>query len=200
MRSPAGPCMTPLAERRTTVLAGRGLTVLAERGMTALASAAIFVLAFLILTPPAGAQNVGLPEGAEAPPANLEDLDGNPVSLLDHIGNGTPALLEFWATWCGQCRLLQPKMDQVQATYGDRLNIMAVAVAVSQTPAQVRRHLEEHDPGYPFLWDGRGEAVRNYNIPGTGVILLFDGDGRVVYNGTGGDQDLMGAVERLLGP
>ncbi len=77
---------------------------------------------------------------------------------------------------------------------------MAVAVAVAQSRRRVRRHVDEHDPGYPYLWDDRGSAVRAYEVPTTSVVVLVGDDGRVAYTGVGPDQDLIAAVERVLAP
>lgn len=156
--------------------------------------------AALLLIPPVAsmAQEVGLPLGTSAPSAALEDLDGNAVDLLDYI-QGRPALIEFWATWCENCEALAPQMEQIQDEYGDRMNVVAVAVAVSQSVRRVRRHLEDHDAGYPYLWDVNGAAVRAYLAPTTSVVVILDADGKVVYTGSGGGQDLVGAVKALLG-
>jgi thiol-disulfide isomerase/thioredoxin len=146
----------------------------------------------------AGEGQVGLAIGTPAPEATVEDLDGNPVELLDLVDDG-PVLIEFWASWCENCEALQPQLDEIQATYGERLKIIAVAVAVSQSLRRVKRHLEDHDPGYPYVWDGRGAAVRAYEAPTTSVVVILDQEGKVAYTGVGGQQDLIGAVERVLG-
>ncbi len=146
----------------------------------------------------AGEGSVSLAYGTEGPGAAVEDLEGNAVDLIDYV-KGKPALIEFWATWCELCEALQPQLDEIQATYGDRMNVVAVAVGVAQSIRRVRRHLEEHDPGYPYLWDARGAAVRAYNATTTSIVVMLDGDGKVVYTGVGAAQDLTGAVERLLG-
>lgn len=155
-----------------------------------------------LLTPlGVGAQGVGevsLPIGTLAPPAQLEDLNGNRIQLLDYVRD-RPALLEFWATWCENCEALQPQLDLIHEMYGDRLNMVAVAVAVSQSVRRVRRYLEDHDPGYPYLYDALGAAVRAYEAPATSVVVLLDADGRVAYTGVGPDQDLVKAVEALIG-
>ena len=145
------------------------------------------------------AQEVGLPLGTAAPAAAVEDLDGRAVELLDLV-RGKPALIEFWATWCENCEALQPQLDEIHARYGDRLSVVAVAVAVSQTVRRVKRHLEDHPAGYPYLWDAQGAAVRAYKAPTTSVVVILDAAGRVVYTGSGRAQDLRGAVAKVLTP
>lgn len=170
---------------------------------TSAARLALALLSLALLGPGAlraqGELEVGLPVGSEAPAAALEDLDGNPVDLSDYLGD-RPTLIEFWAVWCENCEALQPQLDRIQSTYGDRLNVVAVAVAVAQSVRRVRRHVEEHEPGYPYLWDDRGAAVRAYEVPSTSVVVIVGADGRVAYTGVGPQQDLLGAVEAVLAP
>ena len=141
---------------------------------------------------------VSLALGTEGPTAELEDLEGNAVSLLDYVEAGKPAVLEFWATWCEQCEALQPQFDELQARYGEQVSVVAVAVGVSQSVRRVKRHIADHDPGYPCLFDKRGAAVRAYNATTTSIVVVLDSDGKVAYTGVGTDQDVIGAVELLL--
>jgi len=156
-------------------------------------------LAPLALPGSAEAQEVGIALGARGPDAAVQDLNGRPMQLLSLARPGKPTLLEFWAVWCGECETLQPQLDRVQARYGNDVTLIAVAVGVAQTLRRVTRHLESHDPGYPFVWDAQGAAVRAYDVPTTSVVVLLDAEGRVAYTGVGGDQNLMQAVERVLG-
>ena len=152
-------------------------------------------------TIPATAQEpedgLGLPTGTPAPDAQVEDMEGNTVSLLEVIG-GRPALIEFWASWCEQCELLQPEIDRVQERFGEKVAVVAVAVAVSQSRRRVRRHVERHAPGYDYLYDANGEAVRAYKALTTSIVVLVDGEGRVVSTGVGPEQELVKALEALL--
>jgi thiol-disulfide isomerase/thioredoxin len=145
-----------------------------------------------------GEGGVSLPIGTVAPTAALEDLEGNAVDLASFVPRGKPAILEFWATWCELCEALQPQLDGIQASYGDRVSIVAVAVGVAQTVRRIQRHLEDHDPGYPYLFDARGAAVRAYNATTTSIVVMLDAEGKVAYTGVGAQQNLRAAVERLL--
>ena len=160
-------------------------------------------LALAVLPTPGAAQagegQVGPALGSVAPDAELEDLDGNAVRLLDYVA-GKPTLIEFWASWCENCEALLPQMDQIRSEYGEAVNVVAVAVAVSQSQRRVRRHVEEHQPGYPYLWDASGAAVRAYEALTTSVVVIVDADGKVAYTGVGGGQDLISAIAAVVSP
>ena len=165
-------------------------------------AAALFALAPVLATPVAVTaqepeDEPGLPAGSPAPDAQVEDMAGNRVSLLEVIG-GRPALIEFWASWCEQCEALQPRIDEVQERFGDRVSVVAVAVAVAQSRRRVRRHVERHAPGYAFVYDADGEAVRAYRALTTSIVVLVDGEGRIVSTGVGPRQELVRAVSDLL--
>ncbi len=172
---------------------------MSARPLPARRSAILLLPALLLPLPGTRGQEVALPIGTPAPPATLEDLEGNPVQLLDFVEEGKPTLIEFWASWCEQCEALQPQMDQIQEEYGSRMNLVAVAVAVAQNQRRVRRHLDDHQPGYPYLWDAGGEAVRAYKAATTSIVVILNAQGRVAYTGVGGEQKLLEAVERTMG-
>ena len=81
---------------------------------------------------------------------------------------------------------------------GEEIKIVAVAVGVAQSLRRVKRHYEDHNPGYPFLYDARGAAVRAYNAQTTSIVVMLDSDGKVAYTGVGTSQDLVGAAQELL--
>ena len=132
------------------------------------AAAAMPAALLLLIAMPGAAraqdEGLGLPPGTAAPDAQVEDLEGNSVSLLDVIGSG-PALVEFWASWCEQCELLQPQIDQIQERFAEQVKVVAVAVAVNQSVRRVRRHVERHAPGYAFVYDANGEARESVSGP-----------------------------------
>ncbi len=154
-------------------------------------------LAFGVLSPATVAAqergDLGIALGERPELVEIEDLEGNEVSLAEYIGE-RPALIEFWARWCGLCDALHPQLVDTHARYGDRVRFVAVAVAVSQTPRSVQRHLEGMPTEFPTLWDTRGRAVRAFLAPGTSYIVVLDAEGTVTYTGTGAGQDIEAAV------
>ena len=169
--------------------------------MTASHSRAI-VVAITLLAAVAGSlraqEEAGIAIGRTPPAVTLEDLDGKAVDLAGVIGP-QPALIEFWATWCTQCRALEPRLRAAQARYGRRVRFVAVAVAVNETAAAVRRHLADYPMPYPFLWDGKGSAVRAFQAPATSYVVILDRTGKVVYTGVGPEQDLESALAKVAG-
>ncbi len=137
--------------------------------------------------------DLGIALGERPELVEIQDLEGNAVSLADYVG-GRPALIEFWARWCELCEALHPQMVDVHARYGDRVGFVAVAVAVAQSRRSVIRHLEDMPAEFPTLWDDGGRAVRAFLAPGTSYIVVLDAEGRVTYTGTGAGQDIEAAL------
>jgi thiol-disulfide isomerase/thioredoxin len=140
---------------------------------------------------------IGLEIGSRPDPLALEAVEGGNVDLGEVIGR-RPVLLEFWATWCPKCRALHPEMVAAHAEFGDEVEFFGIAVAVGQNPRSVRKHLEEHPLPFPMLWDARGAAVRRFMAPVTSYIVILDGDGRVAYTGVDTEQDIRGALRRIV--
>ena len=142
--------------------------------------------------------DVGLAVGTAAPAAAVQDLDGRPVDLAQLVGR-KPVIFEFWATWCPLCAALMPRIQAAYARYGADVDFVEVAVAVNETAASVRRRVEANHYPFRFLWDATGAAVRAYQAPTTSYVVVVNKAGRVVYTGTGEDQDIDAAIRKATG-
>jgi thiol-disulfide isomerase/thioredoxin len=126
----------------------------------------------------------------------VNDLDGQPVDLGQYIGK-RPVFLEFWATWCELCEQLLPKIRSAKAAYGSAVELIGINVTVNQTPARVRRYLQEHQPPFRTLYDEEGVSTRAYQVPATSYVVIVDRAGKVAYTGSGGTQDLDTPLRRV---
>ena len=158
----------------------------------------VIAAAMLAVSTPLAAQGVGLEIGTAAPAAKVETLDGKTVDLADYVGK-SPVLIEFWATWCPNCRELEPAMLAAKTKYGDRVRFLGVAVSLNQSVARVKAYAEQHKLPLEVLWDATGKASEVYRAPATSYIVVLDKAGKVVYTGVGGRQNLDAAIRKALG-
>lgn len=143
------------------------------------------------------AQDLGIKVGATAPGAPIETLEGQAIDLSTVIA-GKPTVLEFWATWCGNCKQLEPAMTKAYAKYSDRVQFVAVAVSLNQSVDRVKAYQARYKLPFTFLYDRRGDASEAYDAPATSYVVVIDKAGKVVYTGVGGTQDLDAAIAKAL--
>ena len=155
-------------------------------------------LVFLsVLAATGKAQDIGLEVGSQAPAAAVETLDGKAANLSQWVGK-KPVLMEFWATWCGNCEQLEPTIKAMHAKYGARVAFLGIGVSVNQTPGRIKAYAEKHALPWVQLFDRKGEASGAYDAPATSYVVVLDASGKVVYTGLGGKQDLEAAIRKAL--
>jgi len=143
------------------------------------------------------AQDLGIDVGKRAPAAVVQTLDGKQLDIGQYVGK-TPMLIEFWATWCPLCRELEPALLTAQKKYGSRVRFIGIAVAINQTPERVKAYTAKHGLVHQIVYDADGNAASAYDAPGTSYVVVVDRNGKVVYTGLGGDQDLEAAIKKAL--
>jgi thiol-disulfide isomerase/thioredoxin len=157
----------------------------------------MLLVATVLLAPCARAQDSGIDIGAKAPGAVVTTLDGKAANLAQYIGQ-KPVLMEFWATWCPNCKELEPAMRAMNAKYGSKVAFVGVAVSVNQTPALAKKYVDKHQLTWTQVYDTKGSATEAYDVPATSYVVLVDKTGKVVYTGVGGNQDLEKAIKRVM--
>jgi len=158
-------------------------------------AAVAVVLAASSIASPAHAQDLGIEVGSKAPVVTVQALDGKQVDLGQYIGK-TPMLIEFWATWCANCRELMPTLLEAEKKFGKKVKFVALAVAINQSPERVRRFIAAHPLPHDTFYDTDGKAAGAFDAPATSYVVVLDKTGRVVYTGLGGKQDLEAALKK----
>jgi thiol-disulfide isomerase/thioredoxin len=157
----------------------------------------VLALAACTVARPIRAQESGIPVGSKAPSATIQTLDGNAANLAQFIGKG-PVLIEFWATWCPNCKELEPTLLAAQKKYAGKVQFVGIAVSVNESPELVRRYVDRHGVAGAQLYDRKGDAVDAYDVPATSFVVVIDKGGKVVYTGLGGKQDLDAAIRKAF--
>ncbi|HEY7879169.1 MAG TPA: TlpA disulfide reductase family protein [Gemmatimonadaceae bacterium] len=166
--------------------------------MTIARVALVLACAAWCAAPAARAQeDIGISVGATAPGAVVHTLDGKRVNLSQYLGKG-PVVLEFWATWCSNCKELEPTFLSLVKQYSPQVTFIDVAVSVNQSPERVKLYAQKYHYTHQVLYDTDGNAVTAYNVPATSYVVLIDKTGKVVYTGLGGDQNIAAAIKKVL--
>ena len=115
--------------------------------------------------------------GDEAPNFTLRDLTGNAMSLSQL--RGKVVLLNFWATWCGPCRVEMPAMEQLYRTLPRReFEILAVSTD-PQGAAVTRPFQQEMGVTFPILHDSEYRVGLTYGARTIPITFMVDRRGIV---------------------
>jgi cytochrome c biogenesis protein CcmG/thiol:disulfide interchange protein DsbE len=118
-------------------------------------------------------------ERKPAPEFTLKDGEGNDVSLADF--RGKVVLLNFWATWCGPCKIEMPWFVEFQRKYKDQ-GFSVVAVSLDEEGWEVvRPFAEDMKLNFPVLLGDDELAERFGGVQALPTTFIIDKQGRI-YN------------------
>ena len=140
---------------------------------------------------------------ADAKPANLDftmkDVEGKDVSLQSY--KGKVILLDFWATWCGPCKVEIPHFIEFQQKYGAK-GLQVVGVSVDDPVDKLAPYVKEMGMNYPVLQGLGHDAVQDAYGPilGIPVSVMISRDGKICATHTGltGKDVFEKEIESLL--
>jgi thiol-disulfide isomerase/thioredoxin len=111
--------------------------------------------------------------------------DGTPVPFAD--AKGKIAVLNFWATWCGPCRALEPLFDRVASRYIGKSDVAFYALNCDDDESLVKPYLaEEKFKTTAMFADGLDRVFRIENFPTT---VVLDRTGKIAFRTNGFDPD-----------
>jgi thiol-disulfide isomerase/thioredoxin len=125
---------------------------------------------------------------ANAKPANLnftlKDVDGKDVKLASL--KGKVVLLDFWATWCGPCKIEIPWFIEFQNKYG-KDGLQVVGVSVDDTQAKLKPYVTQMKMNYLVLQGLDHDDIQDAYGPlfGIPVTVVISRDGKICAKHTG---------------
>ena len=122
----------------------------------------------------------------------FRDLDGGTHRLSDYLGKYI--LLDFWAFWCGPCRMSMPELKSLAEQYGDRVNF----ISLSEDPdEQWREASEEHGISWNNFNYGDDLAFKlTYDVSGIPSYFIISPEGVIVDSWAGYSE---GVIRERLG-
>ena len=129
-----------------------------------------------------------------APEFTLTDLEGRAVGAAQL--RGTPAIVEFWATWCVPCRTTLPFLGELARARAGGLRVLAIAVESDEK--DVRALSSQVGPGVAIAM-GTPEVARAFgDLTAVPTTFVLDAEGRVTTVIHGSPPDLHDQVRRAV--
>ncbi len=113
--------------------------------------------------------------GMPAPKFTLPDLNGRKVSLDQY--KGQIVMLDFWATWCGPCRMTMPLLENLSKEYRGTMTLLAINL---QEPfGTVREYVQKQNINSEVLLDEHGSIGEVYGTDSIPMQVVIDKQGIV---------------------
>jgi len=132
----------------------------------------------------------------QVPNVEVATIDGKKIKVLDAIGTGQITVINFWATWCGPCKL---ELNNIAELYPDwkkdyNVHIIAISIDDSRNTAKVKTYVDGRNWDYTILLDANQDLKRALNFQAPPYTLLLDKTGTIVHSHTGyreGDEYIL---------
>lgn len=112
------------------------------------------------------------------PEFSLPDLAGNKRHALSDY-RGQVVYLDFWASWCGPCRLSLPALNELYRELGPK-GFTVLAVNVDAYEEEATDFLDAFPVAYPVLRDAERALPKRFGVRGMPTAFLIDQQGQLV--------------------
>jgi peroxiredoxin len=133
-----------------------------------------------------------------APDFTLESLDGRSMRLSDLRGKAV--LLNFWATWCGPCKIEMPWFVDFQKQYGSQgLQIVGVAMD-DASKADIAKFAKDMGVNYPILIGKESVGDQYGGVPALPESFVISRDGKIMDKiiGLRGKAEIEDSIKKAL--
>ena len=117
----------------------------------------------------------------------VTDDNGKEQKLSDYVGKGEYVLADFWASWCGPCRMEIPNIKKIYDKYNGK-GLTVLGIAVWDKPEDTRKAIEEEQISWPQIINAGHVPTDIYGIQGIPHIILFGPDGTIIARNLRGEE------------
>jgi len=133
-----------------------------------------------------------------APDFALTDLTGASVTLSSFRVTNV-VVLDFWASWCGPCRMAMPAIQSLQDKFADR-GLVVLSVNLRENRDQVNEFAVANRINLHILLDSDGGVARSFGVSGIPTVVVIDKMGNVRHRHTGFSGDLEDSLAAVVEP
>lgn len=124
-------------------------------------------------------------EDIPAPDFTVYDKAGNPVKLSDFFGK--PIVLNFWASWCGPCKMEMPDFQEKQKELDGQVQFLMINMTDGsrETVETASAFIENQGYTFPVFFDTTQEAAYAYGASSLPTSYFIDAGGNVIAYAVG---------------
>lgn len=140
------------------------------------------------------------PEKMKAPHFTVYDRDGKKVRFAEF--EGKPIVLNFWAGWCGPCRMEMPDFNEKYLEKGKEINFLMVNMTDGSRETVEKAHKLVSEKGYsfPVFYDKDMDAARSYGVSSLPTTYFIDREGYITARAMGAidGETLQRGIEMII--
>lgn len=126
--------------------------------------------------------------GKKAPDFTLPDINGNPVAMSQV--KGKIKIIDFWASWCGPCRMNNPALRKLYEEYHDK-GLEVIGVSLDNKKANWQMAVEKDGLTWINLSSLKGwkcDVAKEYNVTSIPALFILDENNNIIATGLRGEQ------------
>ncbi len=124
------------------------------------------------------------PGPVPAPDFTVYDEAGNEVHLSDYLGK--PVVVNFWASWCGPCRMEMPEFQEKHLELGGEVQFLMINMTGGrETVETARDFIAGQGYTFPVLYDTEGDAAATYGAYALPTTYFIDAEGYAIAQARG---------------
>jgi len=113
---------------------------------------------------------------------SLNDINGRTVRISDF--RGKIVFLNFWTTWCAECRVEMPSMETLHQRLKDKKFVM-VSINIQEPAHLVKSFLKKNKLTFTTLLDSSGDVMKQFEMRGIPATFIIDQEGKIIGKALG---------------